>query len=224
MTSNTNPILEYSATISPPRMLTLQEGDGEIQVIFPVSPMWVYWLPIYMGIALGVLKLAGAVFIVERIWSLWSQMGKFGPLPSDASEALRRMVLEIILPACFVALFWWAFAAYKWWELQRWGRVPRVLTANERGLKMSRLGMFRMHERRWGRDEIKSIEFRPVRGNLNWRRTTADLYVHRREGWRLRFRLSSRDRELPSRIARLIANKLGLPLIYAQATEGHPEI
>jgi hypothetical protein len=76
-----------------------------------------------------------------------------------------------------------------------------VLTASREGLILSRLGIWRMRERRWPASEITAIELRPIRGNLNWRRTVADLYIRRQKGRPLHFRLSSADASLPARIA-----------------------
>jgi hypothetical protein len=111
------------------------------------------------------------------------------------------------------ALFWLAVAAHQAWMYHRWGRVPRVLTATGEGLVLSRLRWWRLRERKWLLNEITGIQLRPIKINLNPRRTAADLYIKRREGLRrLHFRLSSPDPHLPSQIAERVAAVLGFPL------------
>jgi hypothetical protein len=60
--------------------------------------------------------------------------------------------------------------------------------------------------------DITAIEFHPVWGNLTPRRAMGSLTIRRRTGWRLRYRLSSLDQELPRRIAERLAAVLGKPL------------
>jgi hypothetical protein len=70
-----------------------------------------------------------------------------------------------------------------------------------------------MRERWWPVSEIAAIELRPVKGNLNWTRTVADLYIRRQNGRRLRFRLSSPNAQLPGQIATGLAAALQRPLV-----------
>ena len=207
--TETHPILEYSPKLAPPRELTLEESDGHVRVIFAVAPTWIYLFPIVVGVMVGFMKLVGGLFIAVRLRQL---MNGFRAVPSDIF-AMRRLTIEIVISASVLALFWWIIAAYEWWMYRRWGRVPRVLTASQKGLILSRLGWWRMRERMFPTSEIKAIELRPVKGNLNWKRTVTNLYIHRHKGWRLRFRLSSSDSQLPRRIAQQLTSKLGCPFI-----------
>jgi hypothetical protein len=134
-------------------------------------------------------------------------------MPPVIANELRRITTWMVIYGAVKAFFWWGIAAYAWWKYRRWGRVPRVLTASDEGLILSRPGWRRISERRWSIREIKAIELHPVWGNLKWKRTVADLYIQRHRGRRLRFRLSSPDPHLPSRIANQLKLKLGCPII-----------
>jgi len=90
--------------------------------------------------------------------------------------------------------------------------VPSVLSADAEALTYVRLGRWRMREQRWAAAEFEYIELRPIRWNLNRRKTEAFLYFRRRRGRRLRFLLSSPDPDLPGQIARQFAAMLGRPL------------
>jgi len=204
-----NPILEYSPQRAPPRTLTVEQSDDSVRVIFPVAPAWIYWFPIILGFVVGLAQLCLGLSLAELIWH-WKRIGG---LPPDIANEFRRISTSMVISGTMQAFFWWGLAAYAWWKYHRWGRVPRVLTANDEGLILSHLGWRRMSERRWPIGEIKAIELRPVWGNLNWKRTVADLYVERHCGRRLRFRLSSPDAHLPSCIANQLSLKLGCPII-----------
>ena len=136
-------------------------------------------------------------------------MTSFGAVPHGLLTAMHRSIARIAIVMCIDAVFWWGLAAYFWWKYRRWGRVPRVLGANDQGLALSRLGWRRMRQQIWPASDIKAIELRPVTGNLNWTRTVADLYIHRHKGRRLHFRLSSPDPQLPARIAEQLKSTLG---------------
>jgi hypothetical protein len=121
----------------------------------------------------------------------------------------RRFEIEILLSTGLSALFWWSAGGFQLWQLYRWGTVPRVFEANRDGLVLSWLGWWRMRERRWPAAEVAAVEFRSVKGNLNWTRTVADLTLVFRNGRRRRFRLSSPDSELPGQVAKELASAIG---------------
>jgi hypothetical protein len=213
--TGTRPILGYSPRPSPPRHLTLVDSEGTISVIFGVPPKWVYLAPIVAPVLMGLFQLAMGVSIAAAIWQLARSPVPAPPNATIAKQmqeldiATRHLALRAALYPSLAAFAWWSIAAYQWYMYRRWGRVPRVLSASERGLVLSRLGLWRMRERNWPPSQIKAVELRPLKGNLNWKRTVADLYIHRQRGRRLRFRLSSPNRQLPEQVARQLALTLG---------------
>jgi hypothetical protein len=193
-----------------PSRLRLEESDGSARIIFAVLPKWAYLLPIVFDFVIGLVHLAVDVAFAELVWSLT----KVGPAPPpDLTAQVRRIYIYIFLVFGVNALGWCAAGVYHWWVYHRWGRVPRTLTANNQGLAVSRLTEWRMRERWWPVSEIAAIELRPVKGNLNWTRTVADLYIRRQNGRRLRFRLSSPNAQLPGQIATGLAAALQRPLV-----------
>jgi hypothetical protein len=187
----------------PARRLRLEENIGTVRVVFPVPPTWTYICPIPIGFGVGSLYVA--------IW-LWSiRFLSLGP-SSQQIAVIRHDLLLASVVFVVGAIFWSVSGAYAWRMYYRWGRVPRVLTAGGQGLTISRLGWWHMRERKWPVSEITAIKIRPVRGNLNWKRTVADLSVVLRTGRRLRFRLSSADALLPNQISERVAVALGRPL------------
>jgi len=203
-------ILDY-ATLErkAPRKLTLEEFDRSVRVIFAVAPQWLYQLAILMDFLVGLVKLVIGVSIFRMVWQLTYALRQ----PTrEQIVALRHFGAEIFIPTGIGVLFWWALGAYHCRMYYRWGQIPRVLTANEHGLILSRLGWWHMQERRWPASEIATIELRPVRGNLNCKRTVSHLFIRLRNGRRLRFRLSTSVSLLPGRIAERLALALGCPL------------
>lgn len=200
------PILEYP-TPQPLEKLTLEEGSDFARIVFPVRPIWVYWLSIGGSVAIALLWTVGPLSIVFKLWRI---IHVAGPLPPGAVSGLWHAVLtHMALPMWGMALFLWLSAIFEWWKYRRWGRVPRVLLARTEGLTLSYLGWFWMRQKHWPASEITAVELRPTRGNLNWRRTVAELKILRRKGIPLRFRLSSSDSQLPDRIASRVRALLG---------------
>lgn len=195
------PILSYGL----PRATTalaLVESDNQVRVVFPVNPEWMHVLSIVMPVAYAVYLAGIGVEIVRMLCHSFK-------LPALAAVSIMRTsLIELVVAATLCG----GYGAYDWWKFIRWGRVPRVLTADEKGLTLSQLGWLRMSEKRWSRHQVIAIELRPVKGNLSRRRTVADLYVRRSSGWRLHFRLSSKDPALPRRIAETLSGALGCPL------------
>jgi hypothetical protein len=202
---NAGPILNYVSPTPPPGTLTLEESDGAARVIFVAPPTWVYMLLIVTWLTVGLVKAVAGILLARTVWQLVHRTGR---LTSDQAVVVWRMVAGALTTAGISALCWWALAAYEWRMYHRWGRVPRVLTANDESLTLSRLGWWRMRQRVWPANDITAVELRPVKGNLLWKRTVADLYLFRRHGRRLRFRLSSPDPLLPGRIAQRLASAL----------------
>jgi hypothetical protein len=137
---------------------------------------------------------------------------QFRNVSPDQLLFLRHFEIGVFIVAVPESLFWWTVAGFQYWKFRRFGRVPRVLEASGEGLVLTWLGWWRMRERRWSAGEIASVECCKLKGNLNWRRTVANLVVTFRNGRSRRFRLSSRDPQLPGEIAMQLANALGCPL------------
>jgi hypothetical protein len=203
------PFLEYLAASDNPRRLTLKQADGVVAVVFPVAPTWLIFLGMIMTALAGLARSVIAIWVVVAMHSTLLQLGP--PTPGK-SLFLRRFELDALASAAPESIFWWSCAGFQWWKFRRWGRVPRVLTASGDGLTKSWLGWWRMRERTWPVADIGHVELRPIRWNLNWRRTVADLYVYRRKKGRLFFRLSSADPQLPNQIAKELAKVLDRPL------------
>jgi len=163
-----------------------------------------------LGLTLGFLRIAMAIVVV---WVLWHVIIVGGPPSADYVVSARHLGLQMLFSNGIEALFWWTFAAYYWRMYRKWGRVPRVLTASAEGLVFTRLGWWRMRERRWPVSDISAVKLRPTWGNLTWKRTVAELYIQRRQGRQLDFRLSSPDPQLPNRIAQRLASVLDRPLV-----------
>jgi hypothetical protein len=204
-------VLDYDTPAPAPGALTLEELNGCVRVIFPVAPKWAYILTIVYLFFVGATKVIFGVYAVVIIRDLWHSPSRTSP--SDAIE--RRAILQIIVGVGISVAVWWGLAGCKLWEYRRWGRVPRILTASKDALILTRLGFWKMRERSWAAVEITSIELKPIKGNLNRKRTLASLRVNRLNGRRLYFRLSSRDALLPGRIAEKLALTLGCPLASA---------
>jgi len=207
--TNTGPVLDYISPRPPPTKLTLEEADGSLRVIFAVKPAWGYMLPIVTGLTMGALMFLAGIRVFHAAWGLAS---KAGYTSRDAVAWAWHLSVGILFDAVVMALFCWILAAYEWLRFRHWGRVPLILTASNEGLVSSRLGLWRMRERRWPADQIVAVELRPAWGNLSWKRTVAYLYFRRSKGRPLFFILSSSDSQLPSRIAQRLAFVLGCPL------------
>lgn len=190
-------ILDYSAQNALPRTLTLEESADGVRVTFAVPAVWTYWMPVVTGLVVGCCKLALAIFVLCLFWRLTHRL---------------TLTTALILPTSIAACLWWCGAFYYWWMYLHWGRVPRIVTADENELTDSRLGWWRMLERKWPASDITGVELRVLRRFFKWESTTAILYIRRRTGRRLIFRLSSRDSDLPRRIAEQLAFKFGCPL------------
>lgn len=202
--TETKPVLDYASPPQPPpRKLTLEESDGGLRVFFPVAPTWRYVLNIVGPFTLGGAQL---VMIVDTIWVIYRAFGKVEVV--EFMQLARGMLIALSVSG----VLWWTCAAYSRRMYRRWGRVPRILTATKNGLALSRLGWWQMRERTWPAAEITAIDFRPIRGNINWKQTAGDLYVRRVKRRRLHFRLSSSDPQLPGYIAKQLALTLDRPL------------
>jgi hypothetical protein len=195
------PILNYGSPQSP-TVLTLEEWDGGARVIFPAMPQWAYVLAILGPLlpALGNLGLAVACIVIFRRFFRGSIL--------TTAAILRPAIISWGLQS----LGWGSLFGFHLWKYKRWGRVPRILTADNQGLTLSRLGWRRMSGKKWAASQITDIELRPAIGNLFRSRTVMDVYVRRVKGWRLLFRLSSTDPQLPHRIAQRMSVILGCPL------------
>jgi hypothetical protein len=194
------PVLGYAS--GPKKGLNLEEADGRVVVTFPVAPKWFYVLPIVVQIVAGLMYVAMGIMLVIFIHQFHVPVLRF-----------LRTFVGVISGWALTAVVWEGFGFYAWFMYRRWGRVPRVLTADESGLVLSWLGWWWIRERRWPAEEITALELRVIKGHLNPWRTVAVLHVRRLNGRTRRFRLSSADPELPRRIAQRFSEILARPLI-----------
>jgi hypothetical protein len=201
-------VLDYDTPAPVSGTLTLEESDGCVRVIFPAPSMWTYVVTIGSQFLAGAGKFAMGVYAVVIVLDL----GHTFPRTAPAIAMERHFVLQIIIGVGISAAFWWGLAGFGLWKYRRWGRVPRILTLNKDELILTRLGLWKMRERKWAAGEITSVEFKPIKGNLNRKQTLASLRFNRRKGRRLNFRLSSRDPQLPMKITEKMALTLGCPL------------
>jgi hypothetical protein len=208
-------ILNYSDSCAqPPEQLTLEEGVGHVRIIFPVLPTWAYLLPVGVEIAAALMKTIVPFWLGYTIWGLY----RVGGQPSSAIKAqLWHMALVIAMPLWAAAFFWWLCAILTWRRYRRWGRIPKILTMSNEGLELSYLGWRGMRHEHWSASEITAIELQPVRGNVTWWKTAADLRFLRASGRPLHFRLSSSDSQLPGKIAERVQSMLGVDSQVADA-------
>jgi hypothetical protein len=201
-------VLNYAPPVSSqPR---LEERDGSARVIFPVQPRWVYVLQIVWLLLAGCMEGAILIMIPVMLWNLWRRIHR--PFASAVAADLRLIPRAAVIQVCAYATLCWAAATYEWWRYWRWGRVPRVLTATSAGLVQTRLGLWRMRERRWPADQFAAVDLKMRGWTVPPKRTAAILFLHRRRGRALHFRLSTVDSQLPARIAQQLASILGCPL------------
>jgi hypothetical protein len=198
-----NPILEYAPAPPTYRHLTLEERNGSVRVTFPVFRFWVYILQICCPLTAGAMQLslcaAAVVFLCFRSHQM------------PPREVLGDL-LWILLIHAMSGSFLFCCGLHEWWKYRHFGRVPRVLTADAKGVSLIWLGFHRMRQRTWTADEITAIRFGVIKGNLNRSRTLGRLSLIRRKGWKKTFLLSSPDENLPLRISQSVALALQRPL------------
>jgi hypothetical protein len=203
------PILDYGSSKTTYRTLTLDETGGRVIVTFAAPPTWAYIVPIVTCAIAGLAQLFQGIFILRGIGQLYYRLG---PTPPTQITTLFHAETKIIVAAAIFTSLCWATAAYHWIKFRRWGRAPRVLIADDRGLIVQRPGWWNMRERKYPATEISGIELRPMWGNLTPKRTVSKMYIHRRNARRVRFVLSSWDSQLPSQIATRLAAAFKCPL------------
>ncbi|HEX4052766.1 MAG TPA: hypothetical protein VHX86_00740 [Tepidisphaeraceae bacterium] len=122
------PILEYP-TPQPLDKLTLEEGADFARVVFPVSPMWVYWLLVGGSVAIALMATIGSLVIGVMILRPYAAVGLY---PATKAK-LWHLSFIPLSENLGMPLFWWCLAIFEWWKYRRWGRVPRVLLARVDG-------------------------------------------------------------------------------------------
>jgi amino acid transporter len=185
--------------------LALQEADGQVRVLFAVTPRWMFLIPVAFALLIGVVCLVLAISSL----SWWSQIP--GSLTVNTPDS-RQEALEDVAGSALCAVFALTAAALAFWRYRRWVRDHRVLAATKNGLLLSRVGWWRLHQRWWPVDEIAAIELAPVWGSLPVIDTVAYLFIHTRTGRRRRLYLDTPDRTLPDRIAERLSAVLGCEL------------
>lgn len=196
--------------VAPPtsRKLSLRREGDTVVITFPTQPTWAWFAAMAMQISVGLLKLCFAAAIAYQ----FHRLARFGPLSPDVTANVRRFEISTCLFGAGSAAVWWAMAAHTWWTYRRGAAGPKKLTATADGLVLRRFLWNRMRDKLWPASDVSQIEIRIVKGNLNWRRTAADLYVRLRTRRPLRFRLSSSDPEIPRQIAAALSAVLQKPL------------
>jgi hypothetical protein len=158
--SNIGPILDYVPPRALPPRLTLAESDGCVRVIFPVLPKWFYISGIVAPFGMGLVRIVMPVLVLRVLWRM---LHLYGPPDPQSVAAVQLFAAGILTSLAIDLAVLWGLAAYELWMYRRWGRVPRVLTASDEGLILSRLGWLRMRERRWPASEITGVELRPLK-------------------------------------------------------------
>ena len=157
------PVLDYVSTAHGSGKLSLIELHGEVRVFLPVAPRWSYIGNVVTYAVCGLMKISLAVWMAVTFHHLFHAFP--GAPSADQNAMLHRFEANILTGGAASATFWWSLAGIGFWRWRRWGRVPRVFTANSAGLVKSWLGWFRMRERRWPAGEITNIELRRRKWN-----------------------------------------------------------
>jgi hypothetical protein len=201
------PIIEY-ASVFPQAVdcLHLEESADSVRVIFRAPPKWLYFWGIGAPAIFGLMYMATSIAIPYLISTVSHQsISRLLSVP----EYRKLLVVYGILGIISFVPFLIALSNLR--EYLRFGRVSRTLFANKSGLTYSWLGWSSIRHRHWPVSEIAAFEFRLVKGNLDRWNTVADLKISFRKKRSRRFRLSSRDPQLPAKIAEQLRAKLGLP-------------
>ncbi|HEX4123183.1 MAG TPA: hypothetical protein VHY37_00540 [Tepidisphaeraceae bacterium] len=199
-------ILNYNALRPKPgTRLAMEEGEGQVRVLFSVTPRWMFLIPMAIALLIAVGCLIQPCIDI----AFWWQTG--GLRAFLWAEGGRKALHELVIPAPWAAIAL-AAAGLAIWRYRRWSRDHRILVATKDGLLLSRVGWWRLHRRWWPADQIAAVEIRPVWGSVRVIDTVAYLIVHGRDGRRRRFYLDTPDRTLPGRIAERLSAVLGCPL------------
>jgi hypothetical protein len=201
------PVVSYqSPHPKPPKYLTLEEGPGVVMVIFPTrgAPL----LELYIQIGFATVCTIAPIVVLTLIWSGLKRTGIPTPnfLPSSWGQILLDSIWE-----WSPLLFLWITAIVGWRRYRKWGQVPRMLSATKEGITHLYVGWFGLRKKFWPAKEITGIESVALRWDLNPRKTARDLVIRRGKGSALRFRLSTRDADLPGQIERRMRAAIGLP-------------
>jgi hypothetical protein len=189
------------------RRLTLEETEGGVRVLLPVMPLWFY-PTLVAGLILG--GLGPIVINTVTAWNLARVLRRIG---ATATVTPRSLLLGTIHQDGLFILYCFAGAAYSWFYYRRTGRFSRTITASAEGITWQEWSLWRLRERRLVAPEISVVQFLPLVGNLTpWRGGGHLLIRLVNKRPRVRFRLLSRDRELPLRLAERMAAALGKPL------------
>jgi hypothetical protein len=179
--------------------LALEEAEGQVRVLFSVTPRWAF--PLYAVGLLAPAAMNGLVAIVNF------QKGE----PDNAPLEGRDFFIGIILPG-IMALALAGLAESALWRMAFWSREHRVLVATSNGLLLSRVGFWRLHQKWWPVQQIQAIELRRVPGSFQVIDTVRYLIIRFTNGTSRRFYFNTPDRALPNRIAERLAAVLGCPL------------
>jgi hypothetical protein len=190
-------ILNYAPQPRSLRQYCLEEHEGRLGLTFPCRPKWAYVLDVAAPATAGMFFFAPPILLLAMEYRLRAS----GAL----SLADDWLVLAIWLPPGLCAAF---AAAYKFRMYRRWGRVPRVLTADKLELTDTRLGIWSMRRRTWPAGEIARIEVR--RARLPFRRwhLIGRICVIRRDGKKMTIRIMSKNLDFSQRLAERLATAL----------------
>jgi hypothetical protein len=199
-------VLNYRTKSRGPRRLHLSEEEGAVVVTFATPPEWLWVVQFAVQIAAGLMHFGAAMTLAALLFRMGRIIGT--PVGLSSLKSLTFTVASFGL----MGIGWFAAAGYSWWSRRRGAWEARTLTATHEALTLRWFGWLATRQTVWAATSIAGIELRLIKGNLNWKRTVADLYLRFHTGRRRRFRLSSPDRLLPERIARRLAETLGVPL------------
>jgi hypothetical protein len=196
------PILNYSALrASSPSDFEIQEADGQVRVLFPLLPRWIYLVLLAAALGLGVLFIWGAIQSLISMWQIRGIAFQFSEWAGDETGNLIRALLCLAV----VALCCLAY--------RQWTRDVEVLVATPAGLLWSKRGLLGRRSCWWPVQEIAAIELRQTWGAIAITGAVRFLVVRLRDGCRQRFLLRSGSRRLPQTIAERLAAVLQCPLV-----------
>jgi hypothetical protein len=197
------PVLDYSTLrASTSSDFELQQFDGQVRVLFPVLPKWIFLVPLAATLVLGIIFIAGSIRSLIAMWQIRGLAFHF-------SEWFQQ---DNGLPMLALAALSFAVAAVCYLAYRQWTRELEVLVATPAGLLWSKRGLFGRRSYWWPVEEIAAIELRRAWGSIELTGAVRWLIVRYPNGQSQRFFLRSGTRRLPQTIAERYSEMLGRPL------------
>jgi hypothetical protein len=194
-----SPTLNYATPLTRPRALTLEERAEGFALTLPLPPKWLMLGSTILMLSFSGLLTAWAVYMTWRMYELWLE---------DIPIRLSRLVWTVWKYPAFLGLS----GIYFFLDERRWGHVPRMLSVEGGRLRWQRRRFWGVRTDEWPLEQVREVRLKPVR-SLFGAKTVADLTIRfHNSRWPLRLRLSSRDAELPRRVAALLDRAVGTPV------------